>query len=718
MNFKFKKAVPVWAKGMEREKNYCLSFRAVIDGRESTKLYLAASTCYRVFVNNKFAAHGPARTAKGFYRVDVIDITPFLQQKNIIVIEVAGYNVNSFSYINQTSFLCAEFVRSGVFSSVLCATGAGKWDCRHMGEKLQKVQRYSYQRCFAECYRMDESYELYRKTLSAPFEKVSVAPLYETKKFITRGAPYPKYETIRPSAFIENGSVKYDTETPEIKKDRALFGVVGNRAEIEEENSEQLLGFNEEELEEHLSEEFQKMRFIPAAEKFAHTKNVSVTDGYIDMEFPYDATGMFALRIKCRKPTAIWLAFSETLTDGEIDPYNRDCCNIIKYYLAVGEYNLINFEPYTCKYLKLIVSGECVVHDLHMVEYKHPPVTAKINIPRSHDKLALIYEAAVNTYRQNAVDIFMDCPSRERAGWLCDSFFTGRVEKALTGSNRIERDFIENFFLPDEFEDIPEGMLPMCYPSDHYNSVFIPNWPMWFVLEIEEYFKRSLDLITIKKAKARLYKLADYFKSFENEDGLLQNLKSWVFVEWSRAADFVQDVNYPTNMLYSAMLKSMGRLYRDKALVDKGERIAQAIREKSYMEPFFTDNAILKNDVLVNTGETTEVCQYYAFFFGIATPEQYPELWDIIVKKFGPERKERDDYPNVHIANSLPGNYLRLDLLIKYGCKEQAANEIEKYFYFMAKSTGTLWEHDNPGASVNHGFASHVVHWLKAIYNK
>ena len=87
----------------------------------------------------------------------------------------------------------------------------------------------------------------------------------------------------------------------------------------------------------------------------------------------------------------------------------------------------------------------------------------------------------------------MDCPSRERAGWLCDSFFTARVEYVLTGTCTVEKVFLENFLLADQFEHLPEGMLPMCYPADHYDGVFIPNWAMWFVLELEEYLVRSGD---------------------------------------------------------------------------------------------------------------------------------------------------------------------------------------------------------------------------------
>ena len=38
--------------------------------------------------------------------------------------------------------------------------------------------------------------------------------------------------------------------------------------------------------------------------------------------------------------------------------------------------------------------------------------------------------------------------------------------------------------------------------------------------------------------------------------------------------------------------------------------------------------------------------------------------------------------------------------------------EITDYFKNMVKETGTLWEHDSPKASCNHGFASVVAHLI------
>ena len=80
------------------------------------------------------------------------------------------------------------------------------------------------------------------------------------------------------------------------------------------------------------------------------------------------------------------------------------------------------------KYMKFIASGsDCTVKNVRMIEYKHHPVQLSLPVLNGNEKLQKIAAAAVESYRQNAVDLFTDCPSRERAGWLCDSFFTGQM---------------------------------------------------------------------------------------------------------------------------------------------------------------------------------------------------------------------------------------------------------------------------------------------------
>jgi len=237
---------------------------------------------------------------------------------------------------------------------------------------------------------------------------------------------------------------------------------------------------------------------------------------------------------------------------------------------------------------------------------------------------------------------------------------------------------------------------------------------MWFVLELAEYFHRTGDREFIEKAKARVYGLLDYFKKFENGDGLLEKLESWVFLEWSRSNALVQDISYPTNMLYAKVLETAAKLYGDSILAEKSANIKDVIRRQSFMGDFFCDNAVYGGDGIArNSGECTESCQYYAFFTGVATPERYPVLWNTLLEDFGPARKETNAHPEIAFANAFIGNYLRLELLWHAGEYERVIDNIRGYFSGMAERTGTLWEHDSPRASCNHGFASHAAVWLK-----
>ncbi|MBI3118144.1 MAG: hypothetical protein HYZ00_05645, partial [Candidatus Hydrogenedentes bacterium] len=202
------------------------------------------------------------------------------------------------------------------------------------------------------------------------------------------------------------------------------------------------------------------------------------------------------------------------------------------------------------------------------------------------------------------------------------------------------------------------------------------------------------------------------FKKFENSDGLLEKLESWVFVEWSKANQFVQDVNYPSNMLYTAALETASRLYGVPELTEKARTLQETIRRQSYDGQFFVDNALRKDNTLERTTNRSEVCQYFAFFFHVATPESHPELWRILREEFGPKRKDTQAWPEIHPANAFVGNMLRLELLSRHGFSQQILDESIDYLLYMASRTGTLWENIDESASLNHGFASHIVHTL------
>jgi alpha-L-rhamnosidase len=702
----FQAAKPVWPKGRETEMNLCVGFRAVFESTNGKPhvLRVAASTLYRFFMNGEFRGCGPARGPHGYYRVDEWDITQDLAGgTNVVAIEVAGYNINSYYVLNQPSFLQAEITAG---TETLAATGDGTkpFEAKLLSQRVQKVERYSFQRAFTEVYHLQAGIDDWRSDSRVAFDPEPCSVAGE-KQLIPRRMPYPRFSQRQPEQRIMEGRVLTSANVEDPWRPRFLTDI-----------GPQLLGFTEQQLAE-----------IPAFE-LHHIVNKNVTQlngpypwkssfpcaakSFHLFDFGTNLTGFIGSQVRARTPTRLYLTFDEMLVNGDVDFKRLDTVNIIAYELGPGEYNLESFEPYTLRFLKfLVLEGDCEISQIYLREYVNPNVWTA-HFDSSDEGLNMLFAAGRETFRQNSVDIFMDCPSRERAGWLCDSYFTSRVEHRLSGGSAVEEAFFENFLLPVSFAHLPDGMLPMCYPADHNDGRFIPNWALWFVLQLQEYFERSGHREMLAALRPKIVKLFEYFRPFQNEDGLLEKLKSWIFIEWSAANNYTQDVNYPTNMLYAAALEAAGKMYELPAWVKQAEAVRKAIRRQSFDGQFFVDNAVRQGGKLVPTRNRTETCQYYAFYLGTAAPETYRSLWEILVKDFGPSRKKTQRYPDVPASNAFIGNVLRLELLSRYGSCQQLIEESREYLLYMAERTGTLWENIDTRASLDHGFASHIVNVL------
>ena len=695
--FNFKKALPVWQDGAEKVMNRTLLFKYSLDGtfQKDCSLSIAASSSFIVSVNGNIIAKGPARCAHGYYMVDTYPLDSLLESsKNLIEIKVSGYNVNSFEYLNQPSFICAEITSKDnviAYTDEAC-TGFIPYVYT---DRIEKVQRYSFQRTFTEAYRLSG------KELS--LAKLSV---YKEKNFIERDIPYGDYTHLYPSDKIEKGHFTY-SDKERYYNSREICGI-----------SDIFFGYRPEELEFASYINVGKMDFSSAESIVTGSFPLDLqSETYADLDMKKNYTGLISIDFECTSDGILYLLFDEIKNDGILNPFRLGCSNIVSLCCNKGSYSLVTEEAYVMQYLRLCASGgDFIIKDVHLIEIAFPESKISARFISNDPEMKKIYDAAKESFKANTVDIFMDCPSRERAGWLCDSFFTARCESVLTGEFSVEKAFLRNFILPDKFEFIPSGMLPMCYPSDHNDGVFIPNWAMWYGIELCEYYERSGDLDLVLDAKNRIYALLDYFSRFENEYSLLENLESWIFIEWSKSNDLVRDVSFGTNMLYSYLLKRIGALYGDNSLKEKAEKIKNAVNELSMTESgFYCDNAIRRDGKLVLSGERTESVQYYAFFCDIATPDDHGWLWTTLVNDFGYDRPTTGKYPEIYPANAFIGNYLRLELLNRYGYKDALYDNILGYFTYMADKTGTLWENTGDYASCNHGFASHVIYWMKSL---
>lgn len=711
----FDKALPVWVRGRENEMNLWISLRAIVKPCEATLLRVTGHAAYQVRIDGELIAFGPAKCGDGYYRVDELDLTSHIKKNSVITITVAGYHCICGSILYKPSFICAELIENG---KITAATGHGGFVCRYVTEHVQKAQRYSNQRTFGEVYTMTPAVNAwYRDVLAsmASYELIPLSPVSDQKLFIARECAYNIYDKIYPEAIVSRESFKLDTKTAD---DISYPYYMTSAAAT-------AFTPNEIRLDTYLL--YKNLITTQSISANDPPKNERITQGHAaTYKWNGNTTGSICMCVKCKRDARVAILFEEYITpENELIHYGS-VHNCVVWDLEQGYYDLSTFEPYTLQALRIyVISGEIEIGSVFVNYFGADQ--PNVEFIGNDDALRKLFDGAIETYRQNTFTIFMDCPSRERAGFLCDSFFTARTEYLLTGKNEIEHNFLQNFFMPDRFhDDIPDGLFPCCYPS---HAALLNNWVMWLVIELREYFERTHDDVFRTAIYERLCEAFAHFEKYENEYGLLEKLDGWIWVDGDRTkcAKLVQDVNYPTNILYAHAIESMGYMYGKTELLEKAKRLKETVETLSYMPEngFYCDNSIRGEDgVLRLSGEATETCQYYYFYFHVITPEKRPELWERLKNDFGPKRVVtnkwptlRDDapYPHIFPSNMLIGNQFRFSLLFRYADKEQFLSELKNYYLPMANLTGTLWEHDTNKRSCNHAFTSHLLCWLYAL---
>lgn len=686
----FKLAKPVFPTEKNTEFNILATFFAKADLR-GCELRIAAADFYHVYINGKFLAYGPARTAKGYARVDIFDIDKLACGDDEIRIAVLGLNCRGFSMVTQPSFLCAE-VRCG--EDVILATGRD-FDAFLAGSRVREVERLSFQRHFCEIC------DLRNGTLTT--EKGELTPVSiidEPPVFIKRVAPYAVFDDIDLDSVTASG---YITPNPD-KPDRIDY--------YSKPIGEYWGSFASEKIKYHPYDWMfhQDQHLTGKSQKLPITLS---ENEYAILDFGVIETGMIKFTATADGESDLVIGYSEDASPELFEFTDIRTHTALEYFLPDGkQVSVISFEPIAMRYAMVAVkSGKVTLESFGIKTYIRD--VSNIKIPDIKDKtLELIYRAAIRTFAHNAVDFHMDCSGRERSGWLCDSYFTAQTEYELYGDVPVEEAFLENFRLFKNDGGYPEGMLPMCYPSEqqhYYGDGYIPQWSLWYIIEVDDYINRRGHSNDGELFRKTVYDLLAYFKQYENDEGLLESLPSWNFVEWGIANEWTQDVSYPTNFLYARALDAVYNIFGDEECKRKAENIRKIAVEQSFNGSYFHDHAVRKEGKLELQKDASEACQYYAILFaGIdLREEKYRPLYRLVTEVFKPDRN--GEMPNIAEVDAFIGAYLRIEALLKLGEYEILLRDIKGFFGGMAECTGTLWEYRRKHGSRNHGFASFAL---------
>lgn len=693
----------VWAKGQKHEKNRSFIFVLDLSKKQKGEICMSASSCYKLIADGELIGFGPSRAAHGFCRADTYSVFA-----RYIAVEVHSHYVKNFCWVK-----CPPF-----FACVLKTEDgreyfAEDFSCYALTDRVQKVQRYSFQRGFTEVYvnSIDRS-GLYFNNPLPPYFAVETEEA-ALPRVLPSFTANPTLNTILPADCIDSGIAVKNADLPVyIDRSETQVGTV-------------LEGFLREEWQAFPTDEVSRLDFV--SEKGGANKKAQGRTGsgekfdylYNTYDFSHIVAGIIELEVNAENAGEIYAAFDEILEDEKLktlNPFRGSTANAFKWTAEkAGVYAFSAFEPYAFRYLRVISSAGITVK-VKVRAYENPEA-GKFVFSCEDRRVEQIMEAARRTFAHNAVDLLTDCPSRERGGWLSDSYFSSVAERVFAGDNKVERAFLQNYVYADR-SDHPQGMIPRCYPADYYEKDrYIPNWAMWYILEIYKYYTQYGADETVENARANVEGILGYFSGFENEYGVLENLKGWVFVEWSAAnyPEHIAGINVPSNACYYATLKAAAEIYNIAGLKEKALKIKEFLLSHAFIGGFFVDNLVRnENGELMPTEYYTETCQYYMFFFKCADKTTHEKLFEKMLNFYGKGKNSESDFNKKQLtpSNMIYGVYMRLELFMREGRRKELLEECLRYFYGMAEKTGTLWENVSASASCDHGFASYVSRFI------
>lgn len=689
--YQFQCAKPVWGSGLKNQYNQFLGFFAEIEVQKSTQIKIAitARSCYRLFLNGVMAANGPARTAEGYCRVD--EITLSVSGKINIAVEVAAYD-KAGKYCNDRTMEPGLFIAeiTGEDDKILAATGAPGWKYLELTTRRDLVETMSHARGIIEYYDLDPmsfSWRMGKEDMRDPIL------LHEDVTYLIRRAPCAKYRRIRMSSLQGISDMVPDSEGSAgfpLKMAR-LF----NRewyAMLPKENCflESLCKEQEAVYSGtwHIERDSQGLKSVilnpgsnPAALIWGRDSSEL---GYIDFE------------VEAEKECVIDILNSDHRDFGGSLPANT---YVSRYHLMPGKYHLTDFEPKLIRYIKMIfrTEGSIRVFRPEIVDDSYPD-QKEIFFQSSDGDLNRIYEGARRTLRLGTLDIFMDCPQRERGGWLCDSYFSAYAAWQLFGDLRVEKDFLENFLLtdPDQFRN---AFFPEVYPGSRKDpsEIGIENWSFWLMLELAAYYERSGDRNFIDLHRERVSRFMEGVLKLRGESGLLEGLRT-PFVDWSisNSEYCVQPISVPINCLAVRMLESLGALYGEAAWTAAGRKmrgIIEAMDKSPGILGSSGDSAVFENGILRRTGPQTESGAALEVWSGFHREDT--EYIRRFKDAMGTNSRFRAD-PNIARSNLFIGLMIRMEALAQMGETRALTREMKSiYLPELQDGPGTFFENYN-----------------------
>ena len=417
--------------------------------------------------------------------------------------------------------------------------------------------------------------------------------------------------------------------------------------------------------------------------------------------------GYIRLRVRCKAPTTVKVAYGEHLDDGEVRYIIHNRTFSLDFQCLEGENSFEQlFVRFAGRYFQLIDSDDVEVLDLGIIPVIYP-LTERPTRLSGLDRR--IYDTCVRTLRLCMHTHYEDCPWREQALYVLDSrnqMLCGYSAFEETEFQRANLVFISKGRRAD-------GMLELTYPAE--DTPAIPFFSAMYPVAVCEYMEHTGDVSIAGEVMPTLLSILDRLDSFKEGGELLISPAKpyWNFYEWSSGNEGKlghEEGGECELMLNCAFVYSVEHMRRICAMADlpapeyDTEAMLRAI-EKAF---FNHSNGLFKNSL--SDGRYSAIGNAFALLIGLGDDRTAEAL---------------------KVDGLTPATLSMLGFVYDALLSRSADNAEfvlhnirEKYSYMLERGATSFWETIEGGdafgkaGSLCHGWSAIPIHYFSMLMEK
>lgn len=262
--------------------------------------------------------------------------------------------------------------------------------------------------------------------------------------------------------------------------------------------------------------------------------------GHFFIDFGTELTGETVFRVSGAAGHEVEVRHGEELEAPETVRWQMRCnCDYREFCTLSGKSDeeLAFFDYKGFRYVEVLNWPEELTAERVWAHERHYPFPEDASHFTSDNELLNdIWTLCRDGVRVGTIDTFLDCPTREKGGFMGDGFVTGISHLILTGDARILRKFLQDVANTGHFCKGLHSTAP-----NYVNGELAEYSLLWPVL-LEYYYLWTGDLAFVQNLLPVLQGLLEYYAGYENEDGLLQDVFSHATGRYSILVDWPKNL--------------------------------------------------------------------------------------------------------------------------------------------------------------------------------